>query len=67
MTKLDFDIDLLVVLRTRVVPYAHNTPGILTSGVTANLFRRNLFASGAVPDFQKIRKFVPDGQRSMFL
>ena len=43
------------------------------SGVTANLFRsanlfrRNLFASGSVPDFQKISGFVPGGQRSMFL
>ncbi len=67
MTKLDFDIVLPVVLRTCIVPYAHNTPGILTSGVTANSFHRNLFASGSVPDFQKISKFVPDGQRSMFL
>ena len=33
---------------------------------SANLFRRNLFASGSVPDFQKISEFVPDGQRSMF-
>ena len=43
------------------------------SGVTANLFRsanlsrRNLFASGFVPDFQKISEFVPDGKRSMIL
>ena len=29
------------------------------AGVTANLFRRNLFASGSVPDFQKISEFVP--------
>ena len=28
---------------------------------SANLFRRNLFASGFVPDFQKISEFVPDG------
>ena len=34
---------------------------------SANLFRRNLFASGSVPDFQKISEFVPDGQRSMIL
>ena len=34
---------------------------------SANLFRRNLFASGFVPDFQKISEFVPDGQRSMIL
>ena len=45
----------------------------LCSGVTANLFRsvnlfrRNLFTSGSVPDFQKISEFVPDGQRSKFL
>ena len=28
---------------------------------SANLFRRNLFASGFVPDFQKISEFVSDG------
>ena len=43
------------------------------SGVTvnlfrsANLFRRNLFASRFVPDFQEISEFVPDGQRSVIL
>ena len=43
----------------RISPYV--------TGVTVNLFRRNLFASGFVPDFQKISEFVPDGQRSMIL
>ena len=33
---------------------------------SANLFRRNLFASGSVPDFQKISEFVPMGNGRCF-
>ena len=40
---------------------------VIRTVVTANLFRRNLFASGFVPDFQKVSEFVPDGQRTMIL
>ena len=44
-------------------------PGLGTANLfqSANLFRRNLFASGSVPDFQKISEFVLDGQRSVIL
>ena len=41
---------------------ARSGPGVTANLFrSANLFRRNLFASGFVPDFQKISEFVPDG------
>ena len=40
---------------------------IAISGVTANLLRRNIFASGVVSDFQKISEFVPNRQQSKIL
>ena len=48
---------------------AYSNRSVVTANLfrSANLFRRNLFASGSVPDFQKISGFVPGGQRSMFL